>query len=281
MIQSYVILSWGVVANIFGHWAFLLVLALVVSPAGRLERPRSWLAAAGLLLLAMLSHPGTVLLTGVLLAALLATVLLSPLRGQLSRRSVGRWVLAALLALALAVGLYYSYFAATMWGALQQMAQGANAEQAPHGGFLVRGPPSGGLGPVPVEVFSLEQGILAGARELAAEAQAYYFTGPLLLAAAALVGLVLERRRLALRLLALAFWIALGFAVLGLAVNTYVRYMYFLLPFIAVGMAWWLEKLARRGWAGRAAGALIGLTLLLAGLSFWVQRLLYYGGGCR
>jgi hypothetical protein len=279
--QSYVLFSWGIVANIFGQWLFLLLLAFIVSPAGRLERPRSWLAAAGLLVPVMLAHPGTVLLTGLLLAALMATVLLAPLPGWLSRRSVGRWVLAALLALAVAVGLYYSYFAGTMWNALQQMGQGANAEQAPHGGFLVRGPPSGGLGPKAVEVFSLGEGIVAGARELAAEVQVYFGTAPFLLAAMALVGLALERRRLALRLLGLAFWVALGFAVLGLAVNLYVRYMYFLLPIVALGAAWWLARLARRSWAGRAVVVLGGLVLVLAGLSFWVQRVLYFGAGCR
>jgi hypothetical protein len=217
----------------------------------------------------------------VLLGALMLTALLAPLPGQLLRWSVWRWVLAALLALVVAVGLYYSHFAATMWEALLQMGQGANAERAPHGGFLVRGPPSGGLGPDPVEVFTLGQGVVAGAQELAAEAQAYYYTGPLVLAAAAPLGLLAERRRLAVRLLGLAFWVALGFAVLGLALNLYVRYMYFLLPFVAVGLAWWLGKLSRRGWAGRALGALSGLALLLAGLGFWVQRVLYFGAGCR
>ncbi len=278
---SYLIFSWGIVSNAWGQGLMVAFLALLVSPAGRLQRRSSWLGAVLLLLLAALSHPGAVQLAGLLLAALLLAALPAPLRA-LPRPAVGRWLLAGLLAVALAVALYYSYFAATMWRSLQQMGQGANAEQPAHGGILIRGQVlDAGLGLRAVEVTSWPEAVVAGAQELAAEARAYFHTGPLLLAAAALVGLALERRPLALRLLGLALWIALAYAVLGLATNLYVRYMYFLLPFVALGAAWWLERLGRRSWAGRATGALIGAALALSGLGFWVQHVLYYSTGCR
>ncbi len=281
MPQSYIIFSWGVVANILGQWLFLLLVALVVSPAGRLERWPRWLLAAGALLLAVLAHPGTVLLTAGLLGALVVTAGLDPPRAW-PRPAAGRWALAGLAAVILSLGLYYSHFVPTMLDSLRQMGQGANVEQPTHGGFLVRGPVlDAGLGLVAVEVGSRAEAVFAAARELAAEARAYYHTAPLVLALAALPGLVWERRALAARLLGLAFVVALLFAAVGLALNLYVRYMYFLLPFVALGAGWWLARLGRRGWAGRAVGVLAGVFLLWTGLAFWVQHVLYYSAGCR
>jgi hypothetical protein len=281
MPQSYIIFSWGIVANILGQWLFLLLVALAVSPAGWLARWRQWLLAVALLLLAVLAHPGTVLLTVALLGALVVTAGLAPLKDW-PRPAAGRWALAGVLALVLTAALYYSYFAPTMWDSLQQMGQGANVEKPTHGGILVRGQVNDpGLGLQPVEVFGRAEAVLAGARELAAEARAYYHTAPLVLALAALVGLALERRALAVRLAGLAFVIALLFAVVGLVANLYVRFNYFLLPFVAIGAAWWLVRLSRHGWAGRAVVALASLYLLSAGLVFWVQRVLYYSAGCR
>lgn len=278
---SYLILSWGIVSNVWGQWLLAALVALLVSPAGGLRRWRTWLGAVLLLVLAVLSHPGAVQLAGLLLAGLLLTALLAPLP-SLPRPAVGRWLLAGLLAVALAVALYYSYFAATMWRSLQQMGQGANAEQPTQGGILVRGQVlDTDLGLRAVEARNWPEAVAAGAQELAAEARAYFHTGPLLLAAAAMVGLALERRALALRLLGLALWLALAYAVLGLATNLYVRYMYFLLPFVAIGAAWWTERLGQRSWAGRAAGVLLSAALALSGLGFWIRHVLYYSTGCR
>jgi hypothetical protein len=57
--------------------------------------------------------------------------------------------------------------------------------------------------------------------------------------------------------------------------------MYFLAPFIAIGFAWWVERLARRGWAGQVLARASALLLILAGIAFWVQQILYYAAGCR
>ncbi len=279
MPQSYLIFSWGIVSNIFGQWCLLLVLAFLVSPAGLLARRWSWLPATGLLLPAVLSHPGTVQLTGVLLAAFLGTVLLVPLPGFL-RQAAWRWVLVGAIAVALAVLLYYGYFGGIMWTSLQAMREGANAEQTMQGGFLVRGPVlDADLGLTAVEVSSPLEAVLAGVRELATEARAYYYTWPLVLAIAALAGFALESRSLAIRLASLACVVALLFAIVGLAVNLYVRYMYFLLPFVAIGVAWWLARWPRKGWAGRAVATLAGLFLGLMGLLFWIEHVLYYSAG--
>jgi|GEM_PF-1312918 len=283
MRQSYIIFSWGIVSNMLGQWLLLAVLALLVSPAGRLERPRAWWGAAGLLFLAVLAHPGTVQLTGLLLTGLLLAVLLAP-PAHWPRRAARRWLLAGAAAVALGLVLYYSYFVPTMWKSLQQMGQSAAppCDLPDHGGIQVCGPVvNPGLGLYAVEVFGPAAAVVAGAREIAAEARAYYFTLPLLLAALALPGLLWERRGLALRLLGMAWWLALAYALVGLATNLYVRYMYFLLPFVALGLAWWGERLRRRGWAGRALVLSAALLLILAGLAFWVQQVLYYAAGCR
>lgn len=283
MRQSYIIFSWGIVSNMLGQWLLLLVLALLVSPAGRLEKPRAWLGAAGLLFVAVLAHPGTVQLTGLLLAGFLVTVLLAPLRNW-PRSAAWRWLLVGTVAVVLGVVLYYSHFVPTMANSLQQMGQSTEppCDLPDHGGIQICGPVvNPELGLYAVEVFSPAAAVVAGAQELAAEAQAYYFTGPLLLAVAALPGLAWERRNLALRLLGLAFWIALAYALVGLATNLYVRYMYFLAPFIAIGFAWWVARLARRGWAGRILALSSALLLILAGIAFWVQQVLYYAAGCR
>lgn len=281
MPYSYLIFSWGIVSNAWGQWLIVALLVLLVSPAGRLQRWGTWLGAALLLTLTVLSHPGTVLLAGALLAGLLATALLSPLPA-LPRPAVLRWVLAGLAAVVLAVALYYAHFAGTMWNSLQQMAQGANLEQPAHGGILVRGQViDADLGLVAVEVSGRRAAVVAGVQELAAEARAYYHTAPLLLAILAPLGLLGERRPLAIRLLAVALFVALAFAAIGLALNLYVRYMYFLLPFVAMGAAWWLARLGRRGRAGRAVAVLSGVGLLLTGLYFWGNHVLYYAAGCR
>lgn len=282
MPQSYIIFSWGIVANIFGQWLFLLLLAFFFSPAGRLSRRPAWLVAAGLLTLVWLSHPGTVLLTAILLGGLLFLARFFPEGKGLPRPAVGRWVGVALGALALVTVLYYSHFAPTMWAALQEMGQGSNLEQPRRGGILIRGPVTDpGLGLRAVEVPDWGQAILAGAEEVAAEARAYYDAWPLLLALAALPGLAWERRVPAVRLLGLAFTTALFFAIIGLVWNLYVRYMYFLLSFVALGGAWWPACWSRRGLAGRLTALLTGFYLLFLGLFFWAGHVLYYSAGCR
>lgn len=279
MPQSYIIFSWGIVANIFGQWLLLLLLAFLFSPFGRLSHRPALLLAAGLLTLGWLSHPGAVLLTVALLGGWIG---IAALAGGLPRPAVGRWAGAALGTLLLVTALYYSHFAPTMWAALREMGQGSNLEQPRQGGILIRGPViDPDLGLRAVEVSNGGEAFLAGAEELAAEARAYYDTWPLLLALAALPGLAWERRVPAVRLLGLAFTTALFFAIIGLAWNLYVRYMYFLLPFVALGAAWWLARWNRRGWAGRLTALLSGLYLLFLGLSFWAGHVLYYSAGCR
>jgi len=282
MPQSYIIFSWGIVANIFGQWLFLFLLALFFSPLGSLARRPAWISAAALLTLGLLSHPGAVLLTASLLGGLLLLSRLFPRPGGLPRPAVGRWAGTALGALALVTLLYYSHFAPTMWGALREMGRGSNLEQPRQGGILVRGPViDPGLGLRAVEVSNWGQAVLAGMEELAAEARAYYDAWPLLLALAALPGLAWEKRAQAVRLLGLALATALLFAAIGLTLNLYVRYMYFLLPFVALGTAWWLARWSRRGRAGRMTALLSGLYLLFLGLSFGAGHVLYYAAGCR
>lgn len=282
MPQSYIIFSWGIVANILGQGLLLLVVAFLLSPAGRLARRRDQLLAGGLLLPTLLAHPGSVLLAGALLAGLLATVWLAPIPPVLPRRTAWRWAGAGLAAVLLAVLLYYSYFAGTMWQSIQAMRAGANAEQPAQGGILVRGPViDPDLGLVPVEVETTRAALRAGVQELAAEARAYYHTWPLVLALGAVIGWAIDRRPRAARLGGLALAVALLFAIVGLALNLYVRYMYFLLPIVALGGAWWLVRLCRHRWAGKAVATVAGLYLAGAGLWFWIDHVLYYSAGCR
>ncbi len=278
---SYIIFSWGIVSNILGQWLLLLVLALLVSPAVRLSRARSWLTAAGLLIPSALSHPGAVQLMAVFLGLLLVVAWVVPLP-QLQRPAAVRWIGAGLAVGILAVVIYYSFFVGTMLGSLQKMGQPQDDGEPPTEGILVRGPLlDADLGLRPVRVATWAEAVRAGIAEVAAEARAYYHGWPFYLALAALAGLALERRPLAVRIIGLAVLVALFFAVVGLATNLYVRYGYFLLPFVAIGAAWWLSRLPRLGRVGQVILSLVILILVSQGLLFWVQHILYYSAICQ
>jgi len=63
--------SWGITANLFGQFTGLATLTLIVGMYDRLTRPGPWLLLTAVLTLALLSHPGSVQLTGLLVGGLI------------------------------------------------------------------------------------------------------------------------------------------------------------------------------------------------------------------
>ncbi len=63
--------SWGITANLFGQFTGLAALTLIVGLYDRLPRPGPWLLLTAVLTLALLSHPGSVQLTGLTVGGLI------------------------------------------------------------------------------------------------------------------------------------------------------------------------------------------------------------------
>lgn len=304
-----VVFSWGITSNLFGEWwATALLLALAVGWR-RLAQP----LVAGVVILvatlALLAHPGDLLLIGVTLSLLVTGVTLGWLRarrGALAAREPlalperesraasepagrGGWswpapalIMIVLLAFGLAFGLFYRVDAAMMVGqgltTIQQRLTGqpSQANQPPR--WRVSGSvddKSLGLGARYVTDRSELpwQGLIGYARE----AWAYYWGWPFL--AAGLGWWVVRDRPRAqpLRGLSIAWLAAAGlFALTGLLINLYVRYMLFLLPLVSVLAAVGLDWLARRYRWGLWLAS-VGLTGTVAGgLWLWYQRIVYF-----
>ncbi|MDQ2807759.1 MAG: hypothetical protein M3Z04_12755 [Chloroflexota bacterium] len=63
--------SWGITANLFGQFTGLAAITLLVGLYDRLTRPGPWLLLTVVLTLALLSHPGSVQLTGLTVGGLI------------------------------------------------------------------------------------------------------------------------------------------------------------------------------------------------------------------
>jgi hypothetical protein len=105
---TFQLLWWGFYSNLFGQWATLVVLTIAVAHYADLARPKFFAALVVLLALALLSHPGTFVLT--LAAIPLLALLLFWVAGRENRR--GALALLAALAIAglIVFLLYYRHF---------------------------------------------------------------------------------------------------------------------------------------------------------------------------
>jgi len=118
---TYQLLWWGFYSNLFGQWATLAVLTLAIAHYADLVRPKVFALLVALLGLALLSHPGTFVLT-VAMIPILALAL------ALNRRDDRRGAIALLAALAVVgavvYALYYVHFTGLVLGEVRNTSTG-------------------------------------------------------------------------------------------------------------------------------------------------------------
>jgi hypothetical protein len=243
---SYLLVSQGNFANIFGQWAAsLLLLVLVVLPDWR--RPVAAVAIVAVLVLGFLGHFGvflTLALAVPLLAVFIATL---PPAGR--RQALVLLVLFA-AALGIAFLIYYRHYVGLIAENAQRIAA-ARAEGAEELGW------TGGLG-------------LEWRRTI----EAFGWLGPPL----GVVGAIgLWRSASAAGRLTLG-WLATGvvFGLVGLLLGLSVRYHFFALLGLAVAGGWALAWLGARGRLGLLVACLLAAAWSWQGLSFWYTRVLTY-----
>ncbi len=274
--------SWGITTNLFGECLALCALAIAVGGAHRLGPNRfAFWALLAALLVALLSHPGVVQLT---VAAFLFISMLWLWKGRtIEYRKAAAWALVALaLAVGLSYALYYRHFASGMLQTFQEIQAERAARSTDEARLRVGGSVADrSLGLAVYFVHSRGEWVVGNLRAFWQEAQAYYRVWPLV---GALLGYLLVcsptypmsgiRLRSptvrGARVLALAAggWVlsVLLFALAGLLLNLYVRYMLFALPVVAAGAG---ILLAGMWWRGRYG---VGLCLLV--LAFFVAEAL-------
>jgi hypothetical protein len=279
--------SWGITSNVFGEFFALCALAVLVVGYPQLSpaRPAFW-CLLFCLLMALLSHPGVVQLTGLAFGFISLLWILS---GRImAGRRAGAWALGCLLlASGVAYGVYYSNFAEQMLTTLREI-QAERAAQSVPGGLRLR---IGGsvadrsLGLNVRFVESRSEWLFGGLRGFWQEAHAYYRVWPLVGAA---LGFVLlwprrlgltspARSRKSLVALAAGGWLlaVLVFALVGWTVNLYVRYALFALPVVALGSGILLSRMWMRGRAGALLTLMILFFFAVEALALWQYRITY------
>jgi hypothetical protein len=276
--QAVLVFSWGITANVFAQWTTLAVVTVLVVGYERLNRPLVWGLLVAVLFLALMSHPGTVQLTAVMVA-------LAGAFWAWQRKQVGPWrswwlVGGAFVAAALiAFGVYYINWVVpelTELAAIQ-----AERSQQAAGVFRIR--VGGSVNDISIDlysyfVYSRQAQVLEGLWGFWKEAWAYYKGWPLLwvvtgLLAAGPITPVLRR----LRSLSLAWAAAAAlYAVVGLVLNLYVRYPLFILPLVALGSGALLEWLRQRGRAGSVLLVLVLGFFIVNAFALWWWRIEFY-----
>lgn len=264
---NYLFLHDGSFPTTMGVWVVLLALlamqgwlsgaAAAVPPVQGWLSWFAWAGVVGLLAAALVAYVTHIVFVPMLLAALLASLYLLD-RRPATRRAVWRLAAACGLALLLVWLLYYADYTQ----ALIQRTIPA---------FLELLTTEGGVGQDPERFFGTPP------KTFGEHVYAHFRVWVVLLAAMALVGLLVQRRR--------SFVVALGlgyaavFVLTSLAdvwFNLWNKHMYFAMPgfvlLAGLGLAWFW----RRGWAGRLVCG--GLLLYLAWESSlaWSLRVLWF-----
>jgi hypothetical protein len=276
--QAVLVFSWGITANVFAQWTTLAVATVVVVGYERLNRPVVWGLLVAVLFLALMSHPGTVQLTAVMMAITLAL-------WAWLRRRVGparSWWLVGGALVEAAVIAFLVYYVNWVGLELSEFAAIQEERRKLAGGvFRVR--VGGSVNDVSLDlysyfVYSRQAQIVEGLWGFWKEAWAYYKAWPLLWAVCGLLAAgpltpVLRR----LRTLSVG-WVgaAVVFALVGLISNLYVRYPLFILPLVALGGGALLEWLRRRGRAGALLVSLVLGTFIVNAFALWWWRIEFY-----
>lgn len=279
--------SWGITSNLFGEFFALCALAVAAGAYTKLglRGPHLYILLT-CLLLALLSHPGVVQLTA---ATFIFVGMLWIVARRLVPRRMGAYL--TLVALVVAAGLsyviYYHHFAAEMIETYSAIRT-ERAAEAGASGFRIKVGGSVGdrsLGLIVRTVESRWEWLLGGLRGIWQEAHAYYRVWPLLgafLGYALLLGRWVRPladdtragRRLALAALGWSMAVV-AFALVGWALNLYVRYMLFALPVIAIGVGIWLARLGRTSRAAALLSALLVVFFAVEALALWQYRITY------
>jgi hypothetical protein len=285
---SVIPLSWGVTTNVFGEFFAVCALAIAVGayPNLRPNRLAVW-ALLFVFFIALLSHPGVVLLTG-LTFGLMSLIWLAS-RRMAGRKAQAAWLLGTLLAATLlAFIFYYSHFVQHMLTTFEDIRR-EQAAEAQEGGLhlLIGGSVSDrSLGLVVRYVETRREWLFGGLRGFWQEAQAYYRVWPLV---GALLGYLLvwpagrkgltllrENARSRLALAALAWMLAVAvFALIGWTMNLYVRYMLFALPAITIGAGILASGMRRAGRWGVVLSLLLVAYFVVEMLALWHYRINY------
>ncbi len=307
--MSIIPFSWGITPNLFAEFFSLLVFAIVVGSYDSLQpgRPALWLLLVALFVV-LLGHSGVVQL--LLLAYFLTLGLWVSSRGITWRRKKpAAWAFAALAAaMMLAYTVYYVNWTGDILNTLSDIARNNDSQTANQGlHVMVSGPVNDvSLGLVPTYASTRSQWILGGLRGFWQEAQAYYRVWPIF---GAILGFLLihwsrkniiatadrsikkdrfansgagedlsnrsdSRSRLVLA--ALAWTLSINFfAIVGLALNLYVRYMLFALPIVSLGCGILLCNVWVRGRRGQALTLLLLAFFAVEALALWQHRITY------
>lgn len=242
------LLWWGFFPNLFGQWATLALLTLAVGHYADLRRPKVFAALVACLALALLSHPGTFVLTIAVIPILAVGLYVQARAGGTAgdRRPALALLAAAALAGVIVYALYYWHYTDLVVDEVRVWVTGA---------------PGGPTDPAPLNVPSYLW------LRLSAFPFALYFVG----AWVAVVNLFRAgRRRLGWLVLAIMATATL-FAAVHLAAGVWVRYFAFTAPALAIGAAVCVAWLWERGrlWRGAAYAALAYGTA--AGVLFWAS----------
>lgn len=235
---SFQLLWWAFYPNLFGQWATLLVITLLVAHYGELRRPWLFGGLVAALSVTLLAHPGTFVLTMVLVP-LLALVL--PLARVATWRDSAAALGALALSFAIVYALYYWYFTDMLIDQVRATVEGTVA-------------------------FAAERGWEWNYIRL----RLFDFPYALYFSAALVAGVALARARniLGWAVLAIIGTTAL-FATLHVVVGVWVRYFVFASPALAIGLGVALAWALGRGKWWRVGGYAVLAGCAIFSLSTW------------
>lgn len=285
---SVLIFSWGLTTNVFAEFfALLLFTVFVLAPDLSPKKPAFWLLAL-LLFVGVLSHPAVVEILGFAVAVLCLIWFLAGNKQHLRIRAI-QVAGAGILALVAAYLSYYRNIIPTMLETLADIS-GSQAEPGtPVGGDGITKLIGGAvkdksLGLVIQEIHTYSEWFWGGLWGFWAEFWAYFKTWPLIGALLGFLSLTPIRSRAAATLTSLVrlkltslSWIlsVFVFAIVGWALNLYVRYSMFALPVLALGMGVLLARLWDCGRWGRPLAFLLAAFFAINALVLWQYRINY------
>jgi len=255
MPATFLLHSWGNIPTTTSFWWALASICYLVGAWERLNKPRTWAGLTVLLLGTMLCYSVTAALIAVFLGILLLGLWVDGRR--LSPRPWRPILLALVAAIALATAIYYGQYLRPLIGAFlphpgTPLSPGATSLVVQRLSFLAH------LRNVLLLMASLSYGLLL----------------PLLLTVAGLVVGWRRYRQPLLRWLMIA-WFGTGFLffLLDYRVDLVAKYLFFVMPALAIGAAIALDWLWQRWPAGRVLVVASYLFLAVASLQTWIHRL--------